>query len=138
MAPDGGGLFYDLLPLQLGGTLVRNTAARIATHAHATPPATQPAITQASQTLFGCALRAGQVHCDEELHDGGLHAGQVACERSVRLYLFESLLVDYLHGQKSKHMLWTALLRSVGWHVLLEHARDRGRSAGDGPIYEHA
>ena len=49
------------------------------------------------------------VPLDEELHDGGLHAGQVACERSVRLYLFESLLVEYLPTQKSTDMLHTAL-----------------------------
>ena len=73
-ALDGRVLFYELQPLGAGGTPVSATAARIAKHAHATPPATQPAITQASQTPFGCALRAGQVLSDEEHHDDGLQA----------------------------------------------------------------
>ena len=42
---DGRLPFHDLLPLGTGGTLVSATAARIASHAYAMPPATQPAVT---------------------------------------------------------------------------------------------
>ena len=49
---DGRGLFYDLLPLGAGGTPVSATAAQIASHAYAMPPATQPAVTQASPILL--------------------------------------------------------------------------------------
>ena len=87
---DGRVRFYELLPPQLGGTLVCATAAPIATHAHAMPPATQPAVTQASPTLFGCRVHAGQVHSAEEHHDGGLRAGRVALERAESLYLSEA------------------------------------------------
>ena len=79
--PDGRVPLYDLLPLGAGGTLVCATAARIASHAHAMPPATQPAVTRASPILFGCRMHAGQVISGEHLHDGGLRAGQVASER---------------------------------------------------------
>ena len=87
---DGRVRFYELLPPQLGGTLVCATAAPIATHAHAMPPATQPAVTQASPTLFGCRVHAGQVHSAEGPHDGGLLAGRVALERAESLYLSEA------------------------------------------------
>ena len=107
-APDGGGLFYDLLPLQLGGTQVSATAARIATHAYAMPPATQPAVTQASQTLFGCRVLAGQVRCDEDARGGGLRAGRVAVERPESLSLVESSLVDYEESAQPKHILMTS------------------------------
>ena len=107
-ARDGRVPLHDLLPLGAGGTPVSATAARIAKHAHVTPPATQPAITQASQTLFWCALRAGQVHCDEELHDGGLHAVRVACEYANSLTVFDITFVEYLAGKKSTDMLVTA------------------------------
>ena len=75
--------FDDLLPLQAGGTPVCATQARTATHAHAMPPATQPAVTQASPTLFGCRVHAGQVHSAEGPHDGGLLAGRVAIDGAV-------------------------------------------------------
>ena len=45
------------------------------------PPATQPAVTQASPILFGCRVHDGQVISDEDLHEGGLLAGRVALER---------------------------------------------------------
>ena len=57
---DGRGLFYDLLPLRAGGLPVCATAARIAMHAHAMPPATQPAVTRASPITFGCRVLDGQ------------------------------------------------------------------------------
>ena len=93
---DGRVRFYELLPPQLGGTLVCATAAPIATHAHAMPPATQPAVTQASPILIGCRMHAGQVHSAEEYHHGGLRAERVAAERSESLYLAEASLVEYL------------------------------------------
>ena len=89
---DGRVRFYELLPPQLGGTPVCATAAPIATHAHAMPPATQPAVTQASPTLFGCRVLDGQVRLAEEHRDGGLRAGQVAVERSESLSFFEDAL----------------------------------------------
>ena len=49
-----------------GGTPVRNTAARIATHAYAMPPATRSAVTRASPIPFGCRVLAGQVHSAED------------------------------------------------------------------------
>ena len=87
---DGRVPLYDLLPLGAGGTRVSATAARIATHAYAMPPATQPAVTQASPTLFGCRVHAGQVHSAEDPHDGGLLAGRVAIDGAVSLYLSEA------------------------------------------------
>ena len=78
---DGRGLFFELLPLRTGGLSVCATQARIATHAHAMPPATQPAVTQASPILVGCRVHAGQVHSDEDHRDGGLLAGRVAFGR---------------------------------------------------------
>ena len=101
-APDGRVLSYDLLPLQLGGTPVCATAARIASHAHAMPPATQPAVTQASPILVGCRMHAGQVHCDEDTRGGDLLAGQVAPDYANRLMLFDITLVAYLSTEKSK------------------------------------
>ena len=110
---DGRGHSYELLPLGAGGTPVCATAARIATHAHAMPPATQPAVTQASQTLFGCRVLAGQVRCDEDARGGGLHAGRVACERSESLSLAETSLFDYEEPARPAHMLMTSVLRSL-------------------------
>ena len=136
--PDGRLLYFDLLPLGAGGTPVCATAARIASHAHAMPPATQPAVTQASPILVGCRVHAGQVHSGEDHRSGGLLAGRVAFGRPICLYLAKASRVEYLSTQKKKHMLRTAHLFSLAWNALLEHARDRGRSAGDGPILEHA
>ena len=61
-----------------------------------------------------------------------------AASRTPSAQVSEVPLVEYLHGKKSSDILWTALACSGTWHVLLEHARDRGRSVRDGPIYEHA
>ena len=69
--------------------------ARIATHAHAMPCATQPAVTRASPILFGCRMLDGQAISGEHLHDGGLRAGQVAVERSYGLSFSEGSLVDF-------------------------------------------
>ena len=88
--PDGRVPLYDLLPLGAGGLPVCATAARIASHAHAMPPATQPAVTQASPILFGCRMLAGQVLSDEHDHEDGLRAGRVALERAESLYLSEA------------------------------------------------
>ena len=103
--PDGRVPLYDLLPLGAGGLPVCATAARIATHAHAMPCATPPAVTQASPILFGCRVLDGQVLSGEEHHDGGLRAGRVAVERAVGLYFFKTSIVEYLHSQKTKYML---------------------------------
>ena len=108
-ARDGRVRFYDLLLLGAGGTLVRATAARIATHAYAMPPATQPAVTQASQTPFGCRMLDGQVNRDEDTRDGGLLAGRVALDRHKSLTLFGITLVEYLYVQKSNYILGCAL-----------------------------
>ena len=91
---DGRGLFYDLLPLRTGGLSVCATQARIATHAHAMPCATQPAVTQASPILLGCRVLDGQAISGEHLHDGGLRAGQVADERAENLSFSESSLFE--------------------------------------------
>ena len=112
-APDGRVLSYDLLPLQLGGTPVCATAARIASHAHATPPATQSAVTQASPILFGCRVHAGQVHSAEDHHDGGLRAGRVALERPKSLSFFEDALYPIKLPAKSKDTVLTALNHSL-------------------------
>ena len=77
-ARDGRGRFYELLPLRGEGDSVCATAARIATHAYAMPPATQPAVTRASPILLGCRMLDGQVISGEDLHEDGLRAGQVA------------------------------------------------------------
>ena len=135
--PDGRVPYHDLLPLGAGGLPVCATQGRIATHAHAMPPDTQPAVTQASPILFGCRMHAGQVLSDEEHHDGGLLAGRVALERPYSLYLAETSRVEYLFTQKNKHMLLTAHLISLAWDALLEHARDRAGSSRAEPILEH-
>ena len=113
--PDGRLRLYDLLPLGTGGTLVRATAARIASHAYAMPPATRPAVTQASQTPFGCRVHAGQVHSAEHHHDGGLLAGRVAVERGYGLSFFKSSLVEYLYPLKPAHIVVIALFISLAW-----------------------
>ena len=97
---DGRVPVYDLLPLGAGGLPVCATAARIATHTHAMPCATQPAVTRASPILFGCRMLAGQVLSGEEHHDGELRAEQVAHERAVGLSFFKVSLVEYLHSTK--------------------------------------
>ena len=108
-ARDGRGLLYELLLLRGEGTLVRATAARIATHAYAMPPATQPAVTQASQTPFGCRMLDGQVHCDEDHRGVGLLAGRVASDYTNSFTLFGITLVAYLATEKSKQTLGCAL-----------------------------
>ena len=80
----------------------------------------------------------GQVHCDEDHRGVGLLAGRVALDYTNSLSVFGITLVAYLATEKSKETLGCALLLSLTWNALLEHARDRGRSAGDGPILEHA
>ena len=100
-APDGRVLFYDLLPLGAGGTPVSATAARIASHAYAMPPATQPAVTQASPILFGCRMHAGQVHSAEDHRGGGLLAGRVAPDYTNSFTLVDTALVAYLSTEKS-------------------------------------
>ena len=128
---------YDLLPLGAGGTRVSATAARIATHAYAMPPATQPAVTRASPILFGCRVLDGQVHSAEDLHAGGLRAGRVAVKRSVSLSLAEPSLFDYEEIPRPAHILRTSILCSLAWHAAHEHARDRAGSSGPGPILAH-
>ena len=86
--PDGRLLYFDLLPLGAGGTLVCATAARIATHAHGMPPAMQPALTRAYP------MRDGQVLSDEDPRDDGLLAERVAVERAVSLSFFKTSLVE--------------------------------------------
>ena len=107
---DGRVLFYDLLPLRSGGLPVCATAARIATHVYAMPPATQPAVTRASPILFGCRVLDGQVHSAEDLHAGGLRAGRVAVKRSVSLSLAEPSLFDYEEIPRPAHSLMTSML----------------------------
>ena len=101
------------------------------------PPATQPAVTQASPILFWCRVHAGQVHSGEHHHDGELRAERVAVERAESLYFSETSCVEYLFVQKPKHMLRTAQLFSLAWNALLEHARDRAGSSRAEPILEH-
>ena len=117
-ARDGRVPFYDLLPLQAGGLPVCATAARIATHAHAMPCATQPAVTRASPIPFGCRMLAGQVLSDEHDHDDGLRAGRVALERAVGFIFFKTSVVDYLHSQICKHMLVTTTTCSPRWFAI--------------------
>ena len=83
-------------------------------------------------------MHAGQVHSAEDHRGGGLLAGRVAVDYANCLSLLEAALVEYLYVQKSTDNLGCALLISCAWHVLSEHARDRGGSVRDGPIYEHA
>ena len=137
VVPDGRVPLYELLRWRTSPRAVCATQPRIATHAHAMPPATQPAVTQASPILFGCRMHAGQVLSDEEHRDGGLRAGRVAYGRPICLYLAEASRVEYLSTQKKKHMLRTAHLISLRWNALLEHARDRAGSSRAGPILEH-
>ena len=82
-------------------------------------------------------MHAGQVLSDEDHRDGGLRAGRVAFGRPNSLYLAKASLVEYLFTQKYIHMLGTALLFSLAWNALLEHARDRAGSSRAGPILEH-
>ena len=135
---DGRVLFYDLLPLGAGGTPVSATAARIASHAYAMPPATQPAVTQASPILFGCRMHAGQVHSAEDHRGGGLLAGRVALDYTNCLTVLDSSLFDREEPARTVWYARTALLRSLAWDGTHEHARDRGRSVRDEPILEHA
>ena len=127
---DGRGLFFELPPLGAGGLPVSATAARIATHAHAMPCATQTAVTQLSPILFGCRMHAGQVHSAEGHHDGGLRAGRVACERPNCLSVFDSSIVESDMPAKSEQYLRTALFSSLAWDGTHEHARDRAGSSG--------
>ena len=110
--PDGRLLYYDLLVLGAGGTPVCATAARIASHAHAMPPATQPAVTQASPILVGCRVHAGQVHSAEDPHDGELRAERVAHERAVSLYFFKTSLVEEDESAKPEDHLRTTVFHS--------------------------
>ena len=112
---DGQGHFYELLPLEAGGPPVCATAARIATHTHAMPCATQPAVTQASPIPLGCRMHDGQGICDEVPRDCGLRAGQVAYERAVGFIFFKTSVVEYLHSQNCKHMLVTTTSSSPRW-----------------------
>ena len=112
---NGRGPFFDLLPLRAGGLSVCATQARIATHTHAMPRATQPAVTQASPILLGCRMHDGQVISGERLHDGDLRAGQVAYERAVGFIFFKTSVVEYLHSTKTKHMLVTTTSSSPRW-----------------------
>ena len=116
--PDGRVPLYDLLPLGAGGTPLCATAARIASHAHTMPPATQPAVTRASPILFGCRILDGQVISGEEHHDGGLRAGRVAVERAVSMIFSKTALVEYLHSQKPKNMLVTTTSCSPRWSAV--------------------
>ena len=115
---DGRGHFYELLPLRSGGLPVCATAARIATHAHAMPRATQPAVTQASPILFGCRVLAGQVLSGEEHHDGGLCAGRVVVERAVSMIFSKTSIVEYLLSIKCKNMLVTTTTCSPRWFAI--------------------
>mgnify|MGYP001349924538 CR=1 FL=1 len=112
---DGRGLFFELLPLRAGGLPVCATAARIGTHAHAMPPATQPAVTQASPILFGCRVHAGQVLSAEDPHDGGLLAGRVAVERSESLSLAVTSLFESEEPARTVRYLRTSILCSFAW-----------------------
>ena len=136
-ARDGRVLFFDLLPLRAGGLPVCATAARIATHAHAMPCATQPAVTRASPILFGCRMHAGQAVSDEHLHEGGLRAGQVAHERAESLSLAVTSLFESEEPARTVRYLRTSILCSFAWDGTHEHARDREGSIGAGPILEH-
>ena len=134
---DGRVPFYDLLPLGAGGLPVCATAARIATHAHAMSPATQPAVTRASPILLGCRILDGQVLSAEDHRDDGLRAGRVACERPESLYLSEASLFDYEESAKPAHSLRASIFSSFAWDSTHEHTRDRAGSSGAGPILEH-
>ena len=111
----GRALLYDLLRWGTSPRTVCATQPRIATHAHAMPPATQPAVTQASPILFGCRVLAGQVDCDITHRDDGLLAGRVAYERGYGLSFFKSSLVEYLYPLKPAHIVVIALFISLAW-----------------------
>ena len=113
--PDGRVLFYALLPLRSGGLPVCAPAARIAMHAHAMPPATQPAVTRASPILFGCRVLDGQVVCDEDPRDVGLRAEQVACERPESLSFSEDALHNPVMPANTADYIMTALITSLTW-----------------------
>ena len=113
VVPIGRLPLYDLLRWGTSPRAVCATHAQIATHAHAMPPATQPAVTQASPILFGCRVLDGQVLSGEDHRDCGLRAGRVAFGRPNSLYLAKASLVEYLFTQKYIHMLGTALLSSL-------------------------
>ena len=113
--PDGRVPYHDLLPLGAGGLPVCATQARIATHAHAMPPATQPAVTQASPILFGCRVLDGQVVCDEDPRDVGLRAEQVACERPESLSFSEDALHNPVMPANTADYIMTALINSLTW-----------------------
>ena len=89
--------------------LSRGSEARIATHAHAMPPATQPAVTRASPIPFGCRMLDGQVLSDEEHHEDGLRAGQVANERAYGLSFSKDALVEKPLPAKTADYILTAL-----------------------------
>ena len=114
-ASDGRGRFYELLPLRGEGDSVCATAARIATHAYAMPPATQPAVTRASPILFGCRVLDGQVVCDEDPRDVGLRAEQVACERPESLSFSEDALHNPVMPANTADYIMTALINSLTW-----------------------
>ena len=133
--PDGQGLFCELLPLRTGGLPVCATAARIATHAHAMPCATQPAVTRASPIPFGCRVLDGQVISGEHLRDGGLLAGRVAVERSESLSLAVTSLFESEEPAQTVRYLRTSILCSFAWDGTHEHGRDRAGSSGAGPIF---
>ena len=108
-------LLYDLLRWGTSPRTVCATQPRIAMHAHAMPPATQPAVTQASPILSGCRMHDGQVRSAEDLHASGLRAGRVALERCVSLSKAETSLFEYPLPAKTAQYLRTALINSLAW-----------------------
>ena len=106
-------------------------------HAHAMPPATQPAVTRASPIPFGCCVLDGQVISGEHLRDGGLLAGRVAVERSESLSLAVTSLFESEEPAQTVRYLRTSILCSFAWDGTHEHGRDRAGSSGPGPILEH-
>ena len=76
----------------------------------------------------------GQVHCDNDPRDGGVRAGRVAYERAVGLSLSQASLFESEELLKPTHSVGKSILRSLGLHVLVEHARDREGSVRAGPI----
>ena len=77
-----------------------------------TTQATQPAVTQASPTLFGCRVLAGKVVSGEHLLDGGLCAGRVADERADSLSFSEDALHQITLPAKTADYILTALIHS--------------------------
>ena len=113
-ARDGRVLSFDLLPLQAGGLSVCATAARIATHAHAMPCATQPAVTQASPILFGCRVHAGQVLLAEDhRHHHPWHRA-VRCSSNPR-HLIKS--ASGAHASSQQLTLGSRLDSILAWHL---------------------